>query len=80
MTNERKCPFCGGKRVDGEATFSADLGFGVVMVRSVPATVCSQCGEEWICDSAAKQLEAITEAARRNRNLVEVVPYPPSAA
>jgi len=25
-----------------------DLGFGVVVVRNVPAKVCSQCGEEWI--------------------------------
>jgi len=33
--------------------FTADLGFGVVVVRDVPATVCSQCGADWIADAIA---------------------------
>jgi YgiT-type zinc finger domain-containing protein len=34
----------------GKTTFTVDLGFGVVVVRDVPATVCSQCGADWISD------------------------------
>ena len=33
---------------EGKTTFTVDLGFGVVVVRDVPATVCSQCGADWI--------------------------------
>jgi len=40
------CALCGGRRIEGSTTFSADLGFGVVAVRNVPALVCAQCGEE----------------------------------
>ena len=47
------CPSCGGKKKAGTTTFSVDLGFGVVMVRRVPAQVCSQCGADWIADDAA---------------------------
>jgi len=53
-------------------TFSVDLGFGVVVVRNVPATVCSQCGADWIEDSVAAKLESIVNDARQRQNLVEV--------
>ena len=33
-------------------------------VREVDATVCSQCGEEWIDDATARQLEQIVNDAR----------------
>ncbi len=66
------CPLCGGKKMDGTTTFSADLGSGVVVVRQVRATVCSQCGEEWIDDATARQLEQIVNDARERRLQVEV--------
>jgi YgiT-type zinc finger domain-containing protein len=70
-TNET-CPICGGKKTKGKTTFSADLGSGVVVVREVDATVCSQCGEEWIDDATARQLEQIVNDARARRLQVEV--------
>ena len=73
--NPQLCPLCVGSRVAGKTTFSADLGFGVVLVRDVPASVCDQCGEDWINDDTAKRLEEITDRARRTRHLVEVLPF-----
>src|SRR5947207_8343005 len=70
-TNET-CPICGGKKTKGKTTFSADLGSGVVVVREVDATVCSQCGEEWIDDATARQLEQIVNDARARGLQVEV--------
>jgi YgiT-type zinc finger domain-containing protein len=67
------CPLCGGKRVPGRTTFSADLGTGVVIVRNVPATVCDQCGAEWIDDSTAGELEGMTDGARRRGAQIEVL-------
>ena len=67
------CPLCGGRKVPGTATFTADLGFGVVVVRKVAANVCDQCGEEWIAPSIARDLEAIVERARRERHQVEIL-------
>jgi YgiT-type zinc finger domain-containing protein len=66
------CPICGGKKGKGKTTFSADLGSGVVVVREVDATVCSQCGEEWIDDATARELEQIVNDARARRLQVEV--------
>lgn len=66
------CPICGGTKRPGKTTFTAELGFGVVVVRRVPATVCSQCGEDWINDKTAAKLEALVTEARKKRLQVEV--------
>lgn len=66
------CPLCGGEKQAGKTTFTVDLGFGVVVVREVPATVCSQCGADWINDIISEKLEKIVDDARQKHNLVEV--------
>lgn len=70
--SSRRCPLCGGSKRRGKTTFSVDLGFGVVVVRNVPATVCSQCGTDWIGDGVAEKLERIVDDARQRQNLVEI--------
>ncbi len=67
------CPVCGGTKEPGRTTFTAELGFGVVVVRNVKAAVCGQCGEEWIDPDAARRLEEIVAQARRDRHQVEVL-------
>ena len=67
------CPLCGGTKRAGTTTFTAELGFGVVVVRSVPATICSQCGSDWISDDIAERLEALVDEARKKRLQFEVM-------
>ncbi len=69
------CPVCGGNKAPGTTTFTADLGSGVVVVRRVRATVCSQCGEEWIDDAAAQRLEQVVNEARLRHREVEVTVF-----
>ena len=73
-----KCPLCGGDKKAGKTTFTVDLSFGVVVVRDVPATVCSQCGADWIDDNTASKLEKIVEDAKNKHHLVEVTKMPAS--
>lgn len=56
----------------GGTTVTVDLGLGVVVVRDVPATVCSQCGTDWIEDAIAGKVEEIVDEARKKHHLVEV--------
>ena len=70
------CPLCGGKKIPGTTTFSADTGSGAVVVRQVRATVCQQCGEEWLDHATARELEAIVSQARAKRSQVEVTALP----
>ena len=66
------CPLCRGKKVKGKTTFTADLGFGVVVIRQVPAMVCSQCGAEWMDDAVAARVEDVVNDARKKHHTVEV--------
>ncbi len=68
-----QCPICSGEIADGQTTFTVDLGSGVVVVRHVPASVCKQCGEDWIQDSVAERLEKIVANARTVGKVVEVI-------
>jgi YgiT-type zinc finger domain-containing protein len=72
MDVNARCPLCKGNKENGHALFSVDLGFGVVIVRHVPATICDQCGAEWFSDSVADKLETIVSEARARKALVEV--------
>lgn len=75
MTNKtrpERCPLCGGKKKEGKTTFTVDFGTGIVVVRNVPATVCSQCGTDWIDDEISAKLEAIVTDARKKHNIIEV--------
>lgn len=74
------CPLCGGDKQPGTTTFAVDLKFGVVVVRGVPALVCTKCGDSWLDDLVAEKLESIVEDARRKHALVEVTQWEPVAA
>ena len=69
------CALCGGTKEPGTTTFTAELGFGVVVVRNVPATVCSQCGADWIDDEIAAHIETIVQDARKKHRQVEVTAF-----
>lgn len=64
---------CGGQKKAGKTTYTVDIGTSVVVVRNVDAAVCVQCGEEWISNNTAKQLEKITAEAREKHHQFEVV-------
>ena len=73
--NSDPCPLCGGNKTDGRTTFTAPLGSGVVVVRRVQATICSQCGEEWIDDETARRLESVVDEARLKHSELEVTAF-----
>ena len=72
---KNRCPLCEGNKTEGTITYTVDLGFGVVVVRGVPAKICTQCGEEWIDASVARSLETIVLSAKAKHSPVEVVGY-----
>ena len=67
------CPLCSGKIEPGTTTFTVDLKTGVVIVRNVPAFVCTQCGEDWIDNPVSIRLEGIAARARARNTQLEMV-------
>lgn len=58
-----RCPACRGRSQPRSTTFTADSGTGAVVVRDVPASLCSRCGVEWLDDSVAEKLEKVVRQA-----------------
>ena len=67
------CPLCGGDKASGKTTLTVELGYGIVVIRDVPATVCQQCGADWIDDAIAGKIENIVEEARKKHSQMEVI-------
>ena len=67
------CVMCGGSVEQGETTFTVDFGTGVVVIRNVPAAICSQCGADWIDDNTAARIETIVKEAKEKHSFVEVM-------
>jgi len=74
-TTEKKCPICNGKKEQGKVTFTVDLGTNLIVIRDTPATVCSVCGEEWIGDEVAENIEAVVSEAKMKNRMIEVVNF-----
>lgn len=72
-SHPQKCNACGGTMEKGETTVTVDFGSGVVVLRNVPATVCSQCGMDWIGDDVAERIETIVQDAKDKHSEVEVM-------
>ncbi|MBM3150102.1 MAG: type II toxin-antitoxin system MqsA family antitoxin [Chloroflexi bacterium] len=64
-----QCLVCGGEKKPGTTIYSVDLGDGVVVMRSVPAQICSQCGEEWIENTTARTLEKSWNMPKRHHQV-----------
>jgi len=78
MKTKNLCPICGGTKAQGTTTFTVDLGFGVVVVRNVPALVCDQCGADWIADETAERLEKTVNDTCQQHKQAEVTAYKPA--
>jgi len=67
------CRACHGDMENGKTTFTSDLDFGVVVVRQVPAKVCSLCGESWLSDATSAEMEKVVDDIRQKHSMVEVL-------
>ena len=54
-----KCGICKGVMEEKSVTYTEDVNQGVVVIRYVPAHVCTECGNIWYTGSVAAQLEKL---------------------
>ncbi|MCU0661091.1 MAG: type II toxin-antitoxin system MqsA family antitoxin [Myxococcota bacterium] len=54
-----------GSTLPGKVTVTIDKGATVVVIRDVPAHVCSTCGEEYIDADTMRDLEKLVCAAQK---------------
>jgi YgiT-type zinc finger domain-containing protein len=57
-----KCGICKAEMEDQSVTYTEDIAEGVVVIRHVPAQVCTECGNTWYAAATALRLEKIVDA------------------
>lgn len=75
MSDKGKCPLCGGEKNNGMTTLTVDLDDYLIVIRNVPATLCSLCGKEWLSDKVAERIELIVDDAIVRERQFEVTYY-----
>jgi YgiT-type zinc finger domain-containing protein len=70
-----RCYFCGGKLEPGSATIPFMLNSSVVIVKQVPAKVCTQCGEPIMSSEVAAVVDGYLKQAQRSGFEVSIITY-----
>ncbi len=70
-----RCYFCGGPLVMDLATIPFVVNGSVVVVKDVPAAVCTQCGEAIVTSEVAEILNRLLKQVEGVGFEVSVVPY-----
>lgn len=72
--NER-CYFCGGTLAQGKTTLPFVVGTKVVVVKEVPADVCTQCNEAVMASEVAEVVDRLLKQVQQSGFEVSVVAY-----
>ena len=71
-----KCVVCKkGETSPGKATVTLERGASTLVFKSVPADVCSNCGEEYVSEQTAEELLRVAEEAAHAGVQVDVREY-----
>lgn len=74
------CVLCKGDLVQGRVNHIVDLDGHIIIIKSVPANVCKQCGEYFLENDIALKIEKIVEEAKKNKAEILVINYSEVAA
>ena len=74
------CFRCKGSTEQKLKTHAVTLDKCVIIIRNVPALVCSQCGEAYFTDDVMQKLESITDKLENIIKEVAIVDYADNVA
>ena len=56
-----KCGICKAEMEETTVTYTEDIAQGVIVIRHVPAHVCTECGNKWYSGIVAAQIESMVD-------------------
>jgi YgiT-type zinc finger domain-containing protein len=76
-----KCVICRhGKTREGTTTVTFERDGVTLVVKDVPAQVCTNCGEDYVDEQVAREILGIAERLAKSGALVDVRRYVPGSA
>ena len=75
-----QCIVChNGSTLPGTTTVTFDRAGATIVVRSVPAEICANCGDAYVAEAATESLLAAVREARKAGTVVLLRQYSPAA-
>lgn len=71
----KKCPLCGGEMHEGITTAPFFIGEKIIVIKGVPAEICSECGESYIKSSVVEGIEKLLDQLEDIHSEMSVVHY-----
>jgi YgiT-type zinc finger domain-containing protein len=56
-----KCGICKAEMEEKNVSYTEDIDQGVIVIRHVPAQVCTECGNTWYSGTVAAKLEKLVD-------------------
>jgi YgiT-type zinc finger domain-containing protein len=70
-----RCYFCGGKLESKSATIPFVVNGSIIVIKNVPAEVCSQCAEPIMSSPIAQKVDSLLKQVYRLHSEISVVGY-----
>ncbi len=74
------CFMCKGELEEKRVNYIVDLKETIIIIKSVPAKVCKQCGEQYFDDEIAENIERIVNKLKQLSAEVTIVNYKENVA
>jgi YgiT-type zinc finger domain-containing protein len=71
----KECPLCGGTMTDSITTVPFLMGDRIVVIKNVPAEICSDCGEAYMKSSVVGRVEGLLDRLEELGSEVSIVHY-----
>lgn len=70
-----ECFKCKGKLISKKVNYVVDLNDMMIIIKGVPANVCTECGEKFYDDSTAKNIEKIVNKLKELSLEITIINY-----
>lgn len=71
----KRCPLCGGEMHDGNTALPFLIGDKIIVIKDVPAEICSDCGEAYMKSSVVGKVENLLDRLEELNSEMSVVHY-----
>ena len=71
----KKCPLCGGEMKDGTTAIPFFINDKIIVIKDVPAEICSDCGEAYMKSSVAGRIETLLDRLEDLQSEMSIVHY-----
>ena len=78
--NIMECFMCKGELIEKKVNYMVDLKKTIIIIKGVPAKVCSECGEQYFDDETSQNIESIVNKLKDLSTEITIINYKENVA